>query len=84
MIVPLTMLWSMAPEMVDERSQGEASLGEESKAPEKTLKKVASLIERFEANESVQREWEHSNAKQNSVQDQFLSDLNLKSRRSGS
>lgn len=68
---------TLAPEKMDERSLDGASHGEGSRTHGKSLKKVASLIERFEANESIQREWEQSNAKQNSVCCHFLFDTNF-------
>jgi len=70
-------VFTNAPETIEERSLDGASYGDGSRAHDKGLKKVASLIERFEANESIQREWEQNNAKQNSVCCHFLFDTKL-------
>lgn len=57
----------MLPDMKEDLSLNGASSGDKRRSHAQGVKKVASLIERFEAQETNQREWEQSNAKQNLV-----------------
>lgn len=57
----------MVQDPIGDRSLDGAQCSGKSAAEDKGLKKVASLIERFEAQENIPREWEQNYTKQHSV-----------------